>query len=78
MEVVYFYKLCAVYFDDYLTLECGYAAKTVNGHLSYMKSLSQVLVEREIILNNPFKNLKNIKKENQEKTWLSMRIRWMG
>jgi site-specific recombinase XerD len=67
MDVVYFDKLRAVYFDDYLTVECGYAAKTVNGHVSYLKSLFQVLVEREIILNNPFKNLKKHKEGESRK-----------
>ena len=67
MEVVYFDKLRAVYFDDYITVECGYAAKTVNGHVSYLKSLFQVLVEREIILNNPFKNLKKHKEGESRK-----------
>jgi integrase len=61
MGVVYFDKLRAVYFDDYLLVECGYAAKTVNGHISYIKSLFQVLVEHEVIRSNPFKNLKKHK-----------------
>ncbi len=48
-------------FDDYLFVECKYAAKTVNGHIAYMKSLFQILVEREIIVNNPFRNSKKHK-----------------
>ena len=67
MDVIYFDKLRAVYFDDYLLVECNYAAKTVNGHISYLKSLFQVLVEREIILNNPFKNLKKHKEGESRK-----------
>jgi len=61
LDVTYFDKLRAVYFDDYLLVECGFAAKTVNGHVSYLKSLFQVLVEHEVIRNNPFKNLKKHK-----------------
>jgi integrase len=61
LDVTYFDKLRAVYFDDYLLVECGYAAKTINGHISYLKSLFQVLVEHEVIRNNPFKNLKKHK-----------------
>lgn len=45
----------------------GYAAKTVNGHIAYMKSLFQVLVDREIILNNPFKNFKKHKESESRK-----------
>ncbi|MGA1976248.1 MAG: tyrosine-type recombinase/integrase [Bacteroidales bacterium] len=67
MNVVYFDKLRAVYFDDYLLVGCAYAAKTVNGHISYMKSLFQVLVEHEIIRNNPFKNLKKHKEGESRK-----------
>jgi integrase len=61
MDITYFDKLRTVYFDDYLLVECGYAAKTVNGHISYLKSLFQVLVDHEVIRNNPFKNLKKHK-----------------
>jgi integrase len=61
VDVKYFDKLRAVYFDDYLFVEIGYAAKTVNGHIAYLKSLFQVLVEREIILKNPFRNVKKHK-----------------
>jgi integrase len=67
LDVTNFDKLRAVYFDDYLLVECGYAAKTVNGHIAYMKSLFQVLVEREIILNNPFKNTKKHKESQSRK-----------
>ena len=66
-DVVYFDRLRSVYFDDYLTVECGYAAKTVNGHIAYMKSLFQVLVEREVIRDNPFKNLKKHKEAESRK-----------
>jgi integrase len=61
MDVVYFDRLRAVYFDDYLLVECGYAAKTVNGHIAYLKSLFQVMVERGIILNNPLRNIRKHK-----------------
>jgi integrase len=67
MDVAYFDKLRAVYFDDYLLVDCGYVAKTVNGHVAYLKSLFQVLVEREIILNNPFRNLKKHKEGESRK-----------
>ena len=67
LDVTNFDKLRAVYFDDYLLVECGYTAKTVNGHIAYMKSLFQVLVEREIILNNPFKNIKKHKESQSSK-----------
>ena len=66
-DITYFDKLRAIYFDDYLSVESSYAAKTVNGHVSYMKSLFQVLVEREIIRNNPFKNLKKHKEGESRK-----------
>jgi integrase len=56
-DIVYFDKLRAIHFDDYLIGQCGYSAKTVNGHIAYMKSLFQVLVEREIIATNPFKGV---------------------
>ena len=61
IDVAYFDKLRAVYFNDYLFVERAYAAKTVNGHISYLKSLFEVLVEREIILKNPFKGIKKHK-----------------
>jgi len=67
MDITYFDKLRAVYFDDYLFVECGYAAKTVNGHIAYMKSLFQVLVDREVILNNLFKNFKKHKESGSRK-----------
>ena len=57
MDIVYFDKLRAVYFDDYLLVERSYNASTVNGHISYLKSLFQLLVEREIIGQNPFKDI---------------------
>jgi integrase len=67
LDVTNFDKLRAVYFDDYLLVECGYTAKTVNGQIAYMKSLFQVLIEREIILNNPFKNIKKHKESQSRK-----------
>ena len=67
MDIAYFDKLRAVYFNDHLLVKCGYSAKTVNGHVSYMKSLFQVLVEREIIVKNPFKNLKKHKEAESRK-----------
>ena len=57
MDIVYFDRLRAVYFNDYLLVECGYNPRTVNGRVAYMKSLFQVLVEREFIGENPFKNI---------------------
>ncbi len=33
MNITYFDKLHAIYFDDYIVAECGYAAKSVNGHV---------------------------------------------
>jgi integrase len=57
MDIVYFDRLRAVYFNDYLLIECRYNARTVNGHVAYMKSLFQLLVEREFIGENPFKNI---------------------
>ena len=44
MDVVYFDRLRAVYFNDYLLIERGYNPRTVNGHVSYMKTLFQLLV----------------------------------
>ena len=61
MDIVYFDKLRAVYFNDYLLAQCGYGAKTVNGRISYLKSLFQILAEHEIIRDNPFKNFKKQK-----------------
>jgi len=60
LDIAHFDKLKAVYFDDYLLVECQYAAKTVNGQISYLKSLFQILVDREVILNNPFKNINRL------------------
>jgi len=67
LDIAYFDKLKAIHFDDYLLVECQYAAKTVNGHISYLKSLFQVLVDRELILNNPFKNLSKHKEADSRK-----------
>jgi|WetSurMetagenome_2_1015567.scaffolds.fasta_scaffold07430_5 integrase len=66
-DIAHFDRLKAVYFDDYLLVECKYAAKTVNGIISYIKSLFQILVDRELILNNPFKNLKKHKEGDSRK-----------
>ena len=57
MDILNFDRLRAVYFDDYLMVERSYNACTVNGHNSYLKSLFQLLVEREIIGQNPFKKI---------------------
>ena len=43
MDIVYFDRLRAVYFNDYLLIKCGYNARTVNGHVAYMRSLFQLL-----------------------------------
>ena len=67
LDIAHFDKLKAVYFDDYLLVECQYAAKTVNGQISYLKSLFQILVDREVILNNPFKNLSKHKEADSRK-----------
>ena len=61
MDIVYFDKLRAIYFDDYLLVHCNYSARTVNGDISYLKSFFQVLVDREIITNNPFQKIKKHK-----------------
>ena len=66
-DVALFDKLRAIYYNDHLMVKCSYAAKTVNGHISFIKSLFQVMVEREIILNNPFKNLKKHKEAESRK-----------
>jgi integrase len=67
MDMVYFDKLRAVYFDDYLFVQCSYNAKTVNGHIAYLKSLFQILVEREIIGQNSFKNITKHKESSSRK-----------
>ena len=67
LDIAYFDKLKAVHFDDYLLVECHYTAKTVNGHISYLKSLFQILLDREVILNNPFKNLSKHKEADSRK-----------
>ncbi len=67
MDIVYFDRLRAVYFDDYLFVERSYNACTVNGHISYMKSLFQLLVEREVIGQNPFKSLAKHKESASRK-----------
>ena len=67
MDIVYFDRLRAVYFDDYLFVECSYNAKTVNGHIAYLKSLFQILVEREIIGQNPFRNIAKHKESSSRK-----------
>ncbi len=67
MDIVYFDRLRAVYFDDYLFVECSYNACTVNGHISYMKSLFQLMVEREVIGQNPFKNMAKHKESTSRK-----------
>jgi integrase len=67
LDIAYFDKLKALHFDDYLMVDCHYASKTVNGHISYLKSLFQILVDREVILNNPFKNLNKHKEAESRK-----------
>jgi integrase len=67
MDIARFDKLHAVYFDDYLFVQKEYAAKTVNGHIAYLKSLFQVLVDREVILRNPFGNFKKHKEGQSRK-----------
>jgi integrase len=67
LDITHFDKLKAVYFDDYLLVECHCAAKTINGHISYLKSLFQILVDREVIINNPFKNLSKHKEADSRK-----------
>ena len=41
LDIAYLDKLKAIHFDDYLLVGCQYAAKTVNGHISYLKSHSR-------------------------------------
>jgi len=67
LDVVLFDKLRAVYFDDYLAVQCGFAAKTINGHISYLKSLFQLLVDREILASNPFRSIKKHKESASRK-----------
>jgi integrase len=67
LDITYFDKLKAIHFDDYLLVERKYAAKTVNGHISYLKSLFQILVDREVILNNPFKGVSKHKEADSRK-----------
>jgi len=67
LDIGYFDKLRAIYFNDYLLVERGYAPKTVNGHTAYLKALFQVLVEREVILKNPFRSLRNHKEGHSRK-----------
>jgi len=75
IDIVYFDKLRVIYFDDYLLVERGYAAKIVIGHIAYLKSLFQVLVERGVILNNPLKASRNTRRLSHTKTWPSARTR---
>ncbi|UCG26816.1 MAG: hypothetical protein JSV24_07485, partial [Bacteroidales bacterium] len=37
MDIGHFDKLRAIYFDDYMVIDCGYSAKTINGNISGMK-----------------------------------------
>ncbi len=67
MDVAYFDKLRAIYFDDYLLVHCNYSARTINGDISYIKSFFQVLVDREIITNNPFQKLKKHKEASSRR-----------
>ncbi len=67
MDVAYFDKLRAIYFDDYLLVHCSYSARTVNGDISYLKSFFQVLVDREIITNNPFHKIKKHKEASSRR-----------
>ncbi|MFC2090989.1 tyrosine-type recombinase/integrase, partial [Bacteroidota bacterium] len=67
MDVIYFDRIRAIHFDDYLIGQCGYTAKTTNGHIAYLKSLFQILVEREIMAENPFKSVSKHKEASSSK-----------
>lgn len=67
LDIIYFDRLRAVYFDDYLFVQCAYNAKTVNGHIAYLKSLFQILVEREVIGKNPFRGIAKHKESSSRK-----------
>jgi len=48
-------------------VEKAFAAKTVNGHIAYLISLFQLLVEREIIQHNTFQGIKKHKEGSSRK-----------
>lgn len=67
MDVAYFDKLRAIYFDDYLWVQGNFSSRTINGDISYIKSFFQVLVDREIITINPFQKLKKHKEASSRR-----------
>jgi len=67
MDIGNFDKLRAIYFDDYMVIDRGYSAKTINGNISYLKSTFMVLVEREIIKDNPFARIRKHKEAASRK-----------
>ncbi|MCH7658346.1 MAG: site-specific integrase [Bacteroidetes bacterium] len=67
MDVAYFDKLRAIYFDDYLLVQGNFSSRTINGDISYIKSFFQVLVDREIITINPFQKLKKHKEASSRR-----------
>lgn len=46
---------------DFIQLEKGCNGKTVNGQVSYLKTFFNMMVEREIILKNPFNGIKKLR-----------------
>jgi integrase len=48
---------------DYLIKDKKYAGKTHNGQLGILKTIFNAMVDREVIVKNPFKGIKEVKEE---------------
>jgi site-specific recombinase XerD len=69
INVKYFDRLHAMNFVDHLIIDEKLAGKSINGKISYLKSLFNELKEREIVSENPFVK---IKKRKEVKTYQNL------
>jgi site-specific recombinase XerD len=69
INVRYLDRMHAISFVDHLIVDEQLSGKTINGKISYLKSLFNELIEREIIKENPFVK---IKKRKEVKTYQNL------